>query len=420
MLLLYLIAASAFAQVPEQARLSFAGQEHRYLHSGGTGSAVLLVLPSDPANALAEFKGWNDLAAEHKWLLVMPQSSVIGDPGVALLGALVDAVRERFSVPSSPVYLASAGAMAGMIFYAVSRAPHLWTAALAIGGSPKPALDSDRVFAANTALVPTAWAVTPEEKAANSTHYQKMITAGFNLTVLDTTPIPQAIQFLAKAQHDPLPRKIDCETGNPRLARCYWIVSTEFDASLRNDALRTTRIAPDAQASLDLGAFGYQLTRPGPGVVVEYLPPDYKGPLQLNDRILALSDTPIADAKHYVDLMTRVTAEKPVAVTIERLEKTKDRGKDRMAKDRIRLVSRYQLRKREEVLTARVQGEYVADTHEIVIVSRTVASLKILVPAAWTPASINWNGNPVAQPQGPGCLLLSLKNPGSAQPCTFP
>src|ERR1700752_2035298 len=113
------------------------------------------------------------------------------------------------------------------------------------------------------------------------------------------------------------------------MSRCYWITPTQFDPSLRNDALPSTKIAPDAEASLEFGAFGFQVSKPGPGVVVEWLPPDYKGPLLLNDRITAFSGKAIADPKHYAELMSQITEEKPVAVTIER-----GTGK---AKERIRL-----------------------------------------------------------------------------------
>ena len=35
------------------------------------------------------------------------------------------------------------------MFYAISRMPDLWAAGAALGGSPKPAIDSNRIFTAN-------------------------------------------------------------------------------------------------------------------------------------------------------------------------------------------------------------------------------------------------------------------------------
>jgi hypothetical protein len=226
------------------------------------------------------------------------------------------------------------------------------------------------------------------------------------LTILEKPTVKQAVEFFTQSTHQPQPLKVDCETGNPTLARCYWITPVQFDPSLRNDALRTTRIPPDMQASLDLGGFGYKVDAKGPGVLVEFLAPNYKGPLELQDRIVALSGKPIADARHYVELMSEVKEEKPVSIMIER------NG------ERIRHLTNYQLRKREEVTTARIQAEYSADAKEIVIISRAVAAAKIIVPPQWIPAAVNWNGVPVATLENPGCFQISIKNPGQAVPCS--
>jgi len=223
--------------------------------------------------------------------------------------------------------------------------------------------------------------------------------------VLESANTAQAVNWLARHKYTPWPLKIDCESGNPTLTRCYWLTPTEFDPRLRNYALRSTRIAPDSSASLDFGGFGYRGDAPGPGVLVEWLPENYSGPLRLKDRIVALSGSPIADPRHYVEKMSQVTEEKPVAVTIER------------DKERIRLVTRYLLRQRAEVVTARVQAEYLPEAKEITIVSRTVATARVQVPPQWAPVSINWNGTTVAQPNEAGCWIVSIKNPGEARPC---
>jgi len=410
MLLLFLLAAAAFAQSPEPIRFSSSGHEIAYFHAAGdAGAPVLVVLPAQPGTAAAEFTNWSQVAAVRKWTLVLPQSVAAGDAGVKMLDDLIPDVRRRFHLPTAPIYLCGAGPASPMVFYAVARAPYLWSAALAIGGDPKLAIDTDRLFAANTNLVPVAWAVSPQEKEAFVAPYQKLLTGGFNIQRLESPTTQAALDFLAGHRYTEYPTKIDCETGNPALARCYWIVPIRFDPSLRNDAILTTRIPPDPQASLDFGGFGFKADAPGPGVAVEWLPPDYKGPLQLHDRILMLSSTRIADPRQYLELMGHITEERPVTVTIER------------GKDKIRLTTRYRLRRREEILTARVQAAYFPDSHEIIIVSRTVSALKIMLPSAWAPASINWNGNPAAKPQEGGCLELSLQDPGAARPCpAFP
>jgi hypothetical protein len=120
----------------------------------------------------------------------------------------------------------------------------------------------------------------------------------------------------------------------------------------------------------------------------------------LKDRIVALSGKPIADPRHYVELMREVKEERPVSVTIERVT-----GKE---KERLRLTTHYRLRQREEVVTARVQAEWVPEAREIVIVSRAVAAIELTIPEGWAPSTVNWNGNPVASPQNPGRIMVSL------------
>jgi hypothetical protein len=107
--------------------------------------------------------------------------------------------------------------------------------------------------------------------------------------------------------------------------------------------------------------------------------------------------------------MSQVTEERPVSVTIERMEKKE--------KERIRLTTYYKLRKREEVITARIQASYSPDAKEIILISRAVAEVQIRVPEQWVPSTITWNGNQMAAPVTAGCLVLSLKQPGAARPC---
>jgi len=100
-----------------------------------------------------------------------------------------------------------------------------------------------------------------------------------------------------------------------------------------------------ATASLELGAFGFNLDTKGPGVLVETLPPDYKGELQLKDRIVTIGGRAIANARDYVDFMNQEKRERPVGVMV-------DRGRER-----IRLQSVIRLPEHPEPLTARIQAE---------------------------------------------------------------
>jgi pimeloyl-ACP methyl ester carboxylesterase len=393
------IAALAWCQAPEAVKFPAGSQELAYLSAPGEGAA-LVVLPAQPETAAEEIKNWAPIAASRKWRLVMPQFPAVADPGVKNLEAMAADLRQRYVLAKQPIYLAGGGIASAAVFYAAARAPHLWTAAIAIGGSPVPAIDSDRLFAGNTLNTPVGWALTAEERSASAAIRQRLTTAGYNLTVLEAPTIGQVLDFLARHSYTAFPPKIDCETGNPTLAQCYWAKLTAFNPALRNDAIRSSRVNPDLPASLDFGGFGYQVTAPGPGVVIEWLPPDYKGPLMLKDRIVALSGKPIADPRHYVELMREVKEERPVSVTIERVT-----GKE---KERLRLTTHYRLRQREEVVTARVQAEWVPEAREIVIVSRAVAAIELTIPEGWAPSTVNWNGNPVASPQNPGRIMVSL------------
>lgn len=406
--LLSLASTLLLAQTPETIKFSAGQQELEYLHQPGT-DAVMVVLGAQPEAAAEEAKNWIPIAASRKWRLVMAKFPMAGDAGVKNLDAMVADVRKRFAADKAAVYLVGGGPASAAVFFAAARAPHLWTAALAIGGDPRPAIDTDRLFAANTLNTPFAWALSADEKTVTAALRLKLTGAGFNLTVLEAPTVGQALEFLAQQPYTAHPRKIDCETGNPALARCYWIRMTAFDPSLSNDAIRSSRVNPESTASLDFGGFGYTPTKPGPGIVVEWLPPYYKGPLKLNDRLTQLSGRPIADGRHYQEMLAEVKEERPVSVTIERKE-----GKEL---DRIRLTTRYRLKAREEVVTARVQAEYVQEAKEIVIVSRAVAALELTVPEGWAPAAVNWNGNQAANPQSAGCFVLSLKEPGAARPC---
>ncbi len=339
----------------------------------------LVILLGAPPPAAEEFQR---AAAARNWRATA-LAAAASDAGVQALEKIVGEDADR-----SRVYLVGVGDGAAAVFYARSRTPHLWAAALAIGGSPKPAIDSNRLFAANAELVPLMWATGFEDRGLC-----RRLAATWH--PLDGLTAAAAIEWLAGHRREPYPPKIDCETGNAAFARCYWLRITKFDAARRNDALPVTRVAPGSGASLALGGFGFDLARPGPGLEIAWLPDNYKGPLKLKDRLVALGGKPLADARDYVRTMDEMQDEKPTVVMIQR------------GRERLRLETRILLPKREENLTARVQAEFLPESRELLIVSRNVAELQADLPPAWTPATVNWNGQQTFTADTPGCWIVS-------------
>jgi hypothetical protein len=360
---------------------------------GGSEPAPLLVVldAADP-------RPWEALAASRGWRF---QSSSVSadDGGMAGLEA-----RLKEWVPGvAPVYLVGLGPGAAAAFYAVSRLPDRFTAAAAIDGSPRAAIGSNRLFGGNTQLAPLLWLTGGE---GQEPFLQKLKAAGFNL---ETRPAGGAdanalLDWLASHRRDEFPASVDCETGSPAFPRCYWLEIKTFDPKARNDVLGSTRVNPGSGAFLDLGGFGFNLSAPGPGVEIAWLPPTYKGPLRLGDRIVSLLGKPIGDAREYAARMDQMRDEQPAAVMVLR------NGK------RQRIETRIRLPKREETFTARVQATWFPDSGEIQIVSRGVSQLNVAVAPNWAPVSFNWNGVAAAKAGEGGCLTLTFEPP-SASPC---
>jgi hypothetical protein len=103
-----------------------------------------------------------------------------------------------------------------------------------------------------------------------------------------------------------------------------------------------------------------------------------------------------------MNLMDEYREEKTVVVMIQR------------GKDRKRMDTRINLPKREEMVTGRVQGQYLADSKEILLGSRGVGQLRIQVPPQWAGATINWNGDTAAKDAKEGCWNLG---PTGGKPC---
>ena len=399
---LALIAATLCAQEPpKEAKIAAGGGELRYLYSPAAvaGAPLLVILPGviDEPRARTVFTQWQTLTASRGWSCVLPFVNGVSDPAVkAVEFILADAKKRLPGTDETRVYLAGRGAGAAEAFYMISRAPDLWAAALAIEGSPAAAINSYRLFGANTQETPLLW-IAPVQEV--DLYRARLSAAEFNLETRSETG--DALDWLASHQRAQFPAEIDCETGNPSLARCYWIEMTKFDPKKRNDVLKSTRVLPGSGAALAFGPFGYDAA-----AEVAWLPPDSRGSLKLHDRIVSVDGKEVRDGRDYTRQMDQIRDEKPVAVLVQR------------GKERVRLETRIVLPKREELITARVQGRYLPDQKELFIISRAVTQMRVRIPAEWTPVSVSWNGLDLVKAESAGCWLLSMeKEPPEAIPC---
>ena len=117
----------------------------------------------------------------------------------------------------------------------------------------------------------------------------------------------------------------------------------------------------------------------------------------MNDRILALDGKPIADQKTFQAMLDKVTDESHAVVTVQR------------GKDRVRVETRYLVPRRDATISARVQAEYLPAEKTIQIISRTVTEMRVMIPAAWVPGSLYWNGLSLEEVKEPGCLALRME-----------
>jgi predicted esterase len=354
-----------------------------------------------PAIALldaADAVQWQNWAREAGWQVIAPA----GAPGadidsrVRALATAVESAIQNGSVDPARVYIAGRGDASAAVFYAISRIPDLWAAGAALGGSPKPAIDSNRIFTSNFTNVPVLWISGDDGKAM----VEKLTAAKLNVEWKPAAGGANAVsllQWLAQHKRDAFPLSIDCETNSPTFARCYWIQPTKFDPNERNDVLPSTRIAGGTGAALDLGGFVFKTDDPGPGVPVTSLPEKYNGPLKTGDRLIALDGKPLASAVQYLELMEKVTEERPAVVTVQR------------GKERIRVETRITLPRRETGVTSRVEAQYLPADKEIQIVSRTITEMRVTVPPEWVPAALLWNGLTLENLKEAGCWALSVQ-----------
>jgi hypothetical protein len=340
------------------------------------------------------FEHWQPLTAARGWSLVMPFIAGVSDQAVkAIELTLADAKKRIPGIDENRVYLAGPGASAAEVFYTLSREPDLWAAGLAIQGDPAGAINSYKLFGANTRETPLLW-IAPDAQV--DLYRPKLTAAGFNFEAKPEIQPAQVFDWLAEHQRAAFPTSIDCETGTPAFARCYWIEMTKFDPKKRNDVLKSTRVIPGSGASLSIGPFGYDPQAEGPGALVGWLPPDYHGPLKLGDRIVSVGGKEARDGRDYAQQMDQIVEEKPAAVLVQR------------GKERVRLEAKIVLPKREEVITARVQGKYSPGEHELLIISRTVTQLRLRIPAEWAPVKVSWNGLDAVKAEAAGCWTLSF------------
>lgn len=415
LLILSVWAAAAFgAQAPAEFRVSSSGAAPSYFAvkpEQAEAPPLLVAVPPqlERAAALAVLEQWKGAASSHGWALAVPFGRLSGsadwaDGSVRLLDAAVADACARLSADPTRVYLAASGEAAPLAFYAASRIPYRFAAAAVVGGDAWEAIETNRLFGANTSLVPVLWAAA---RPAVEPTLRKLEAAGYNAVLRSREEsTPQAIlQWLSSHRLPPHPPKVDCETGNPAFARCYWIQIARFDPAQRNDALPVSRVPPSSGAYFELGRFGYSLADPGPGVRVERLPENYRGPLRTGDRIVAVGGRPVENGAAYQTLMDRLSEERPIAVMVER------------GGQRLRLETRVVLPRREENFTARVQAQWLPDTSELLVISRGVAELRLDLPAGWLPARINWNGEAAGTASSAGCWLLTA---GAAlRPCAM-
>jgi dienelactone hydrolase len=337
-------------------------------------------------------------AGRNGWRVIAPMAAATGniDTRVQDLQAAVLEAGKNGSVDPARIYMMGRAGSAAAVFYAVSRVPDLWAAAVALGGSPQPAIDSDRLFTANFTNVPVLWLSAGAQDEALAS---KLKAAGMNLEWRggEAFEVESILDWLAGHTRAEYPGAIDCETNSPTFARCYWIRMTRFDAAERNDVLPSSRLQAASSAALDLGGFGYKPDDPGPGVLVSSLPEKYSGLLKMGDRIVALDGKDLADARRYADLMAQIKDERAAVVLVQR------------GKDRIRIETRIVMPKRAPVVTARVQANYLPEDHEVQIVSRAVTEMRVTIPRQWIPAVLNWNGVPLEKLESPGCRLLTIE-----------
>ncbi|MCX6625582.1 MAG: hypothetical protein NTY38_31875, partial [Acidobacteria bacterium] len=251
--------------------------------------------------------------------------------------------------------------------------------------------------------VPLLWLVSPEVEKMSAWSLARMKDAGYRVEVKTAAKLTlkEPLDWFMDKRREPAPKSVEYETGTLPFTRGYWLEIAKVDSAQRNDVLQTTRVKPGSGASLAAGSFGYNPGAPGPGLVVGWLPPDSPGPLKVEDRILSIGGKNIADAQEYEKLMESMSDEKAVALAVER------------GTERLRIETRIVIQKRDEHWTAHIRGEFNPESRDLFVITRGVGEVRLDLPAAFVPAKVNWNGNPMGELEIAGCYLLGTK----AVPC---
>src|SRR5215472_3104243 len=200
-LLAFAIAAQELpkAAPPQEATVQLSGAAIKYLYfAASAGRPLIVFLPDgmEDASTKKVFDQWQPIAASAGWSLVVPQAAGISDPVVkAFEAVLTDAKKRIPGVDETRVYLIGQSASTPEVFYTVSHAPDLWAAALAIQGSPGAAIQSFRLFGANTHEVPTLW-IAPAAEVDLYSH--KLEAAGFRYETRPEANVQQVFEWLAK------------------------------------------------------------------------------------------------------------------------------------------------------------------------------------------------------------------------------
>lgn len=341
-----------------------------------------------------QWEAWAKGAGFH--VIAPAAAAATPDARVQALSAAVAQAVEANAADPARIYLAGRGAATAGVFYTISRLPDLWAAAIAIEGSPQQAIDTDRIFAANFGNVPLLWvSASPEAESMAA----KLKNAAIAVTLRPAAGFSDAavLEWFNGHKRDPFPMSVDCETNSPVFASCFWVRMTKFDAGERNDVLPSSRIPPGTGATLDLGSFSYKTDDPGPGLLVTALGDKYRGPLKVNDRLMALDGRPIENVRQLVSLLALYTEDKPAVVTVQR------------GKDRVRVETRVVVPRRDPIVTARVEGKFLPAERVIQVASRTVKEMQVTIPPAWADSTLYWNGL-VLEKTAPGCVLLTVEN----------
>jgi hypothetical protein len=359
--------------------------------------------PPKPAPAIAlvdaaDAPQWQSLIAGSGWQIVTaptdPDANI--DKRVQALALKVEEAVKAGMADSSRIYVAGRGAAAAVVFYAIARIPDRWAAGVALGGSPKGAIDTNRVFAVNFTDTPVLWA----SSGANDSEYAARLKLdGINLEWRSSASLNNqaVLEWMAAHVRAEYPLTVDCETNSPTFASCYWVHPTKFDAGERNDVLPMTLIPGDSGSALDLGGFGYRANDPGPGVTVAFLPEKYNGPLRVGDVLEAIDGKPLDNAHHLVQILEKADSTRNAVVMVRR------------GKERIRMETRIVVPRRDAVVTARVKAEYMPEYHQIVIISRAITEMRVTIPADWIPGDLLWNGLTLENVKTAGCYALKLE-----------